>query len=78
VADAALLPALCGAAEQNFGANESTFRIRATSADNGCDFHPLRGFHSPLFDVRHVTDSSVYDLASALNGRRLGRMTPRS
>jgi hypothetical protein len=35
-------------------------------------------FHSPFFDAAHVMDSSVYNLASALNGRRVGRMTPRS
>jgi hypothetical protein len=65
-------------AEQNSGTNESTFRIRATSTDNGCNFLPLRGFHSPFFSTPSVMDSSVYDLASAPNGRRLGRMTPRS
>jgi hypothetical protein len=65
-------------AEQNSGTNESASGMAAASADNGCDFHPLRGFDPPLFGVRDVTDSSVYDLASALNGRCLGRMTPRS
>jgi hypothetical protein len=58
--------------------SKSVSRIGAASADKSSDFHSLLGFHLPLFDVRHVTDSSVYDLASALNGRRLGRMTPRS
>jgi len=36
----------------------------------------LHGLHSPFFGVAGVMDSSVYDLASALNGRRVGRMTP--
>jgi hypothetical protein len=65
-------------AEQNSGTGESAFLVRATGADNGCNFLPLRGFHWPLFGAARVMDSSVYDLASALNGRRLGRMTPRS
>jgi len=60
--------------EQNSRTGESACRIRATGADNGCNFPPLRGFHSPFFGVRRVMDSSVYDLASALNGRRVGRM----
>jgi hypothetical protein len=34
--------------------------------------------NSPLFGAARVMDSSVYDLASALNSRRVGRMTPRS
>jgi hypothetical protein len=34
--------------------------------------------YSPFFGAAGVTDSSVYHLASALNGRRVGRMTPRS
>jgi hypothetical protein len=68
----------CGVAEQNFGTGEPASRIRATGADNGCNFLPLRGFHWPLFGAARVMDSSAYNLASALNGRGLGRMTPRS
>jgi hypothetical protein len=78
VADAALPPVRCGEAEQNSGTEESAFRIRAAGADNGRSFLPLRAFLSPLFGAERVTDSSVYHLASVLNGRRLGRMTPRS
>ncbi|NOJ42557.1 hypothetical protein [Bradyrhizobium australiense] len=32
----------------------------------------------PFFSNARVTDSSVYHLASALNGRGIGRMTPRT
>jgi hypothetical protein len=67
-----------GVAEQNSSTEESAIRIRAEDVDKGCNFLPLRGFHSPLFGAARVMDSSVYDLASALNGRRVGRMTPRS
>jgi hypothetical protein len=76
VANAALSPVQRGMNEQNSGTGESASRIRATGADNGCNFLPLRGLHSPFFGVAGVMDSSVYDLASALNGRRVGRMTP--
>jgi hypothetical protein len=63
---------------QSSGTGEAASRIRTEDADNGCNFFPLRGFHSPLFGAARVMDSSVYDLASALNGRHVGRMTPRS
>jgi hypothetical protein len=50
--------------------------------DKCCNILPLsllsRALHSPFFGAASVTDSSVYHLASALNGRRVGRMTPRS
>jgi hypothetical protein len=47
-------------------------------ADSGCNIPPSSAFHSPFFGAARVTDSSVYHLASALNGRCVGRMTPRS
>jgi hypothetical protein len=68
--------------EQNSGTGESASRIRTTPDDNRSNFLPLvgslRGFHWPFFGAARVMDSSVYHLASALNSRRLGRMTPRS
>jgi hypothetical protein len=39
------------------------------------ELHPP---HSSFFSAMPATDSSAYNLAWALNGRRLGRMTPRS
>jgi hypothetical protein len=47
------------------------YEVQGTSAFS-------RAPHSSFFGAMPVTDSSVYNLASALNGRRLGRMTPRS
>jgi len=66
------------AAEQNSGTEEPASRIRATGADSGCDIVLSSAPHSPFFGAARVTDSSVYHLASALNGRGVGRMTPRS
>jgi hypothetical protein len=47
-------------------------------ADKGCDVPVSSASNSPFFCAARVMDSSVYHLASALIGRRVGRMTPRS
>jgi hypothetical protein len=47
-------------------------------ADKGCDMLVSSVSSSPFFGAAGVMDSSVYHLASALIGRRVGRMTPRS
>jgi hypothetical protein len=44
----------------------------------GGDIPLSNASNSPFFGAARVMDSSVYHLASALNGRRVGRMTPRS
>jgi hypothetical protein len=66
------------AAEQNFGTAEPASRIPATDADSGCDIVLSSAPHSPFFGAASVMDSSVYHLASALIGRCVGRMAPRS
>ncbi|MEH2500896.1 hypothetical protein V1294_007375 [Bradyrhizobium sp. AZCC 1678] len=47
-------------------------------ADMGCDIPLSNASNSPFFGAARVMDSSVYNLASALIGRCVGRMTPRS
>jgi hypothetical protein len=66
------------AAEQNFGTGKPASRIRATGADSGCDMLVSSALYSPFLGAARVTDSSVYHLASALIGRCVGRMAPRS
>jgi hypothetical protein len=66
------------AAEQNSGTGVPSSRFRATAAGSGGDILRSSAFHSPFFGAAGDTDSSVYHLASALNGRCVGRMTPRS
>jgi hypothetical protein len=66
------------AAEQNSGTGEPSPWFRATAACSGCDILLSSALHSPFFGAARDTDSSVYHLASALNGRCVGRMTPRS
>jgi hypothetical protein len=65
-------------AEQNFSTGEAASRSRATGADKGCEILLSSASNPPFFGAARVMDSSVYNLASALIGRRVGRMTPRS
>jgi hypothetical protein len=62
----------------NSGTRGTPPRTSAPDADKGRDILLSSGFSSPFFGAARVTDSSVYHLASALNGRGVGRMTPRS
>jgi hypothetical protein len=65
-------------AEQNSGTGEPAFRGRATGADKGCNILVSSASNPPFCGAARVMDSSVYNLASALIGRCVGRMTPRS
>jgi hypothetical protein len=78
VAEASLSPIGCERDRANSGSGEPAFRILTTDAGSGCDMLLSSALHSSFFGAAHVMDSSGYHLASALIGRGVGRMTPRS